>query len=182
MKNYLVLVFLVLSVSLFSQEKNDTLKVVDLTDLQVIGIRPGDKTPISQKTLSSNDINGQYFGQEMVFILGNTPSVNTQSDGGNLNGYTYFSIRGIDQTRINMTLNGCPLNELEDQGVYFSNYPGFAMNIKSLQIQRGVGTSANGVASYGGSINFESKNGLDKGININLTNGSFQTQSSNVSY
>lgn len=162
--------------------KVDSLKTVDLNDVVVLGIRPGVNVPITQKTITSLDIKKDYHGQEMTYILEKTPSVTTQSDGGHPNGYTYFRIRGIDQTRINVTLNGSPLNEPEDQGTYYSNYPGFATYMKSIQVQRGVGSSSNGTASYGGSINFESKDGLDKGTNIEVSVGSFNTQTYNVNY
>lgn len=160
----------------------DTLKTVCLNNIEVIGIRPVANTPISQKTITSLDISKNYHGEEMTYILEKTPSITTQSDGGQPNGYTYFRIRGIDQTRINVTFNGSPLNEPEDQGAYYSNYPGFATYIKSIQVQRGIGTSSNGTASYGGSINFESKDGLDKGINGNFTIGSFNTKQISTSY
>lgn len=114
-------------------------------------------------------------------VLDKTPSITSSTDGGHPQGYTYFRLRGIDQTRVNMTLNGVPLNEPEDQGVYFSNYPGFSNNIKSMQIQRGVGTSSNGVSSYAGSINFESPTGFNKGTDIELGYGSFNTMRLNAS-
>ncbi|MEN6294183.1 MAG: TonB-dependent receptor, partial [Methanobacterium sp.] len=90
-------------------------------------------------------------------------------------GYTYFRLRGLDQTKINMTLNGVPLNEPEDQGVFFSNYPNFLDNIQSVEVQRGVGTSTNGVSSFAGSINFSSPNGFDKGGSVRYTVGSFNS-------
>ena len=160
----------------------DTTKTVNLTDIEVTGVRTDSNTPISQKTLSTEDISKTYQGQEMSYILDKTPSITSQSDGGQPNGYTTFRLRGIDQTRINMTLNGVPLNEAEDQGVYFSNYPNFALNIKSMQIQRGVGTSSNGTASYGGSINFESKTGLERGLSAEYGYGSFNTNHVNATY
>lgn len=161
----------------------DTTKAVKLTDIEVTGVRTSDnKTPISQKTLTKEDISKSYQGQEMSYILDKTPGVTSQSDGGQPNGYTTFRMRGIDQTRINMTLNGVPLNEPEDQGVYFSNYPNFAINIKSMQIQRGVGTSANGTSSYGGSINFEGKTGIEKETSAQVGYGSFNTQRANVTF
>lgn len=91
-------------------------------------------------------------GQEASYVLRNLPSVTNTSDAGNALGYSYFRIRGIDQTRINVTLNGVPMNEPEDQGVYFSNYPDLLESVSQLQVQRGVGVSTNGTASYGGSI------------------------------
>lgn len=163
----------------FGAKAQDTIK---LTDIEVTGVRTNSKTPISQKIITKEDIAKIYQGQEMSYILDKTPAITSQSDGGQPNGYTTFRMRGIDQTRINMTLNGVPLNEPEDQGVYFSNYPNFAININSMQIQRGVGTSANGTASYGGSINFDSKTGIDKETIAQVGYGSFNTQRANVSY
>lgn len=171
-----------LSLITLSVSAQDTTKVVSLTDIEVTGVRTNSNTPISQKTLTSDDIHKTYQGQEMSYILDKTPSITSQSDGGQPNGYTTFRLRGIDQTRINMTLNGVPLNESEDQGVYFSNYPNFALNVKSMQIQRGVGTSSNGTASYGGSINFESKTGIDRGLSAEYGYGSFNTNHINATY
>lgn len=160
----------------------DTTKNYTLSDIEVVGVRASNKVPVTQKTINQEDIEKTYNGQEMTFILNSTPSINFSSDGGHAQGYTYFRLRGIDQTRINMTLNGVPLNEPEDQGVYFSNYPMFAINIKSMQIQRGVGTSANGTSSYGGSINFESLNGFDTLTSIQAGYGSFGTMRINASH
>ena len=162
-------------------ESQDTSKTVSLNDVVITGVRADSKTPVSQKTIKKSSIDSTYQGEELPLILDKTPSVTSQSDGGHPNGYTTFRLRGIDQTRINMTLNGVPLNEPEDQGVYTSNYPGFVNNIKSMQIQRGVGTSTNGVASYAGSINFESQNGIQKKTEIDLGGGSWNTQRINVS-
>ena len=150
--------------------------VIMLEAVEVMGVRADTKTPVTQKTVKRDEIQETYQGQEMSYVLANTPSVVVNTDGGHQQGYTYFRLRGIDQTRINMTLNGVPLNEPEDQGVYFSNYPGFANNLKSMQIQRGVGTSTNGVSSYAGSINFESPTGLDTINEIQLGYGSFNTK------
>lgn len=179
MKNLILIVLCTLILSVSAQ---DTTKIVKLTDIEVTGVRTDSNTPISQKILSKEDISKTYQGQEMSYILDKTPSITSQSDGGQPNGYTTFRLRGIDQTRINMTLNGVPLNEAEDQGVYFSNYPNFALNIQSMQIQRGVGTSSNGTASYGGSINFESKTGLDRGLSAEYGYGSFNTNHVNATY
>jgi len=173
---------IVLSLITFGATAQDTTKTIKLTDIEVTGVRTDTKTPITQKTLTKEDIAKTYQGQEMSYILDKTPAVTSQSDGGQPNGYTTFRMRGIDQTRINMTLNGVPLNEPEDQGVYFSNYPNFATNINSMQIQRGVGTSANGTASYGGSINFDGKTGVDKEKSVQVGYGSFNTQRANISY
>lgn len=183
-----ILLLSILSINLFGQDTTktivltDTTKTIVLTNIEVTGVRTDTKTPISQKIITKEDIDKTYQGQEMSYILDKTPSVISQSDGGQPNGYTTFRMRGIDQTRINMTLNGVPLNEPEDQGVYFSNYPNFATNIKSMQVQRGVGTSANGTSSYGGSINFEGNTGIDKETSLQVGYGSFNTKRANLSY
>ena len=175
------LLFLVAPLLLFTQINAQDVVVSDTTmtylDLiEVTGVRADKITPITQKTVNRDEIQSTYQGQEMSYVLSNTPSVVANTDGGHPQGYTYFRMRGIDQTRMNMTLNGVPLNEPEDQGVYFSNYPGFANNIQSMQIQRGVGTSTNGVSSYAGSINFESPSGIDTIKEIQLGYGSFNTK------
>lgn len=177
MKKIFILTFL--TISIYGQ---DTIKPISLNDIEVTGVRTSTTTPISQKTITKDDIAKSYQGQEMSYILDKTPSIISQSDGGQPNGYTTIRLRGIDQTRINMTLNGVPLNEPEDQGVYFSNYPNFAINLKSMQIQRGVGTSANGTSSYGGSINFEGKTGVEKEATAQVGYGSFNTQRINATY
>ena len=166
---FIASLFLVLTIN-----GQDTSNV--LGGVTVIGVRADSKTPVSQKTINRSSIDSTYQGEEMPILMDKTPSITSQSDGGHSQGYTTFRLRGIDQTRVNMTLNGVPLNEPEDQGVYTSNYPNFMNNIKSFQIQRGVGTSSNGVASYAGSINFESESGVTKGNEIQFGYGSFGTE------
>ena len=111
------------------EQKSNTTEPIEIATVEVTGVRADSKTPVTEKTIQGEDIRETYQGEEMSIILDKTPSVTSSSDGGHSQGYTYFRLRGIDQTRVNMTLNGVPLNEPEDQGVYFSNYPGFANNI-----------------------------------------------------
>lgn len=133
-------------------------KTTPTEEVIIQGIRAGELMPVSQKTLSKTDIERNYAGQEMPVLLTQTPGVNFYSDAGNAFGYSYMRLRGIDQSRINFTLNGLPLNEPEDQGVYFANFADFGNSLQSIQVQRGVGTSTWGTASYAGSVNFESIN------------------------
>lgn len=166
---------MVLMLSVMITNGQDSIKSQELDGVTIIGVRADSKTPVSQKTVKRSAVDSTYQGEEMPIILDKTPSVTSQSDGGHSQGYTTFRLRGIDQTRINMTLNGVPLNEPEDQGVYTSNYPNFINNIKSFQLQRGVGTSTNGVSSYAGSINFESELGVDKKKELQIGYGSWNT-------
>ncbi|MFT5618829.1 MAG: iron complex outermembrane receptor protein [Arenicella sp.] len=152
-----------------------------LDELVIESIRMGEKVPITQKTWQKEQIEEIYFGQEIPMLLSRMPSVNVSADGGNYSGYTYLRLRGIDQTRINVTLNGVPLSEPEDQGIYFSNFTDFANSIQSVQVQRGVGTSTFGTASYAGSINFESVDLEDSKPSAELQTGYGSFQSYRVS-
>lgn len=118
-------------------------------------------TPITFQNISSKEIKAKSTGQEPSFLLSESPAITVYSDAGSTQGYSYIRMRGIDQTRINISLDGVSLNEPEDQGAYFSNYPDIFNSVSKVQIQRGVGTSKNGVASYGGSIQLFSPNLYD---------------------
>lgn len=150
-----------------------------LEEVVIQAIRADRQAPVTQTTVERETIEQQYVGQDALFVLEETtPSILTYSESGTrLTNYGQMRLRGIDQTRINMTLNGVPLNDMIDQGVFFSNFTDFGNSISSVQIQRGVGTTTNGTASYAGSINFESVS-LDDSVTsaeIQLTGGSFNT-------
>ena len=169
-----ILIAIMLLTSTFSFSQNDTIK--KLNEVTVSGVRAEKTAPVSEKTLNLDEISKTNVSFEPSNIINRTPSVTMSTDNGTPFGYTYFRIRGIDQTRINMTLNGVPLNEPEDQGVFFSNIPSFMENVESIQVQRGVGTTSNGTASFGGSINFRTADFTEKGVSMKLDLGSFNTQ------
>jgi iron complex outermembrane recepter protein len=125
-----------------------------LDPVEITAIRAGDKTPFTQVTLNLAQIAKVNNGQDLPYILNQTPAVVVGSDAGNGIGYTNISIRGTDASRINMTLNGIPYNDAEDQSIYFVDLPDFASSTNSIQIQRGVGTSSNGAGAFGASMNF----------------------------
>jgi len=162
MTRYIIL-FLLTILNSLQLKAQDTLRLDTLQTLQevVITYQADKRTPITFQNIYSKDLNAKSTGQEPSFLLSETPSITNYSDAGNSQGYSYFRLRGIDQTRINMTLDGVPLNEPEDQGAYFSNYPDILNSVSKIQIQRGVGTSKNGVASYGGSVQLFSPNLAD---------------------
>ncbi|MCO5233383.1 MAG: TonB-dependent receptor [Chitinophagales bacterium] len=137
--------------NLFAQEQelNDTIQRLEEV---IINYQVKKNAPISFQDIYSEEIKIKNVGQEPSFLLSETPSITNYSDAGASNGYSYFRIRGIDQSRINLTLDGVPLNEPEDQGGYFSNYPDIFNSVSKIQVQRGVGSTKNGVASYGGSV------------------------------
>jgi len=176
MKKLLLLIFIFIGVNSYSQ--NIDKDTVNIKEVEVIANLPYQATkimPVTFKNITKKDLSYQNYGQEPSQILNNTPSVTSFSDAGSGWSYSYFRLRGMDQTRINMTLNGVPLNEPEDQGCYFSNYPDFLQSINMLQIQRGVGMSKNGVSNFAGSLNFEALN-PSKTINLSSGIGSFDSR------
>lgn len=156
MKQPLLLLLFVIGIPVFAQNTSILKDTILLEEAIVRSYRAKATEPITFININKEEIEKQNVGQDPSQILSSTPAITSYSDAGNYAGYSYYRIRGIDQTRVNMTLDGMPLNESEDQGVYFSNYPDFFNSVQSIQIQRGVGTSSNGVASYAGSIHFQS--------------------------
>ena len=147
-----------------------------LSPVEVKAIRAGDKAPVTKTNISKKEIEKQNLGQDLPFLLSQTPSVVINSDAGNGVGYTGIRIRGTDATRINVTLNGIPYNDAESQGTFFVDLPDFASSVSSIQIQRGVGSSSNGAGAFGGTINFSTNEVNPKAYaELNNSYGSFNT-------
>ena len=125
-------------------------------DVVVASVRAAVETPVTKRTIPRTEIEQLNYGQEMPFLLQEVPSVTQHSDTGIGAGYSYMSLRGIPQTRMNVTLDGVPLNEPEDSAFYFANFGDLANAVESIQVQRGVGASTVGASSFVGSVNFES--------------------------
>ena len=106
------------------------------------------KTPTTYTNITRKNIEAQNFGQDVPFLLNWTPSVVTTSDAGTGIGYTGIRIRGSDPTRINVTINGIPYNDSESSGTFWVDIPDIASSSESIQVQRGVGTSTNGGATF----------------------------------
>ena len=148
---------------LMAQQKDDkttketqrkfTDSIRSLPPLEVKSIRLSDQAPFAKSNISKAQIALNNVGQDLPFILENTPSVVVHADAGNGVGYTGIRIRGTDATRINFTLNGIPYNDPESMGTFFVNLPDFSSSVNSIQIQRGVGTSTNGAGAFGASVN-----------------------------
>jgi iron complex outermembrane receptor protein len=109
--------------------------------VEIRAVRAAENAPFTKTTLSAAALEKLNLGQDIPFLLNQTPSVVIHSDAGNGVGYTGLRIRGTDPTRINMTINGIPYNDAESQGIFFVNLPDLASSLNSVQIQRGVGTS-----------------------------------------
>jgi iron complex outermembrane receptor protein len=124
-------------------------------EVVVFATRAGERTPATFTTVDKKDIQKVNLGQDLPILLDQTPSVVVNSDAGAGIGYTGLRIRGSDGTRINVTINGIPVNDSESHGVFWVNMPDFATSVENIQIQRGVGTSTNGAAAFGASLNIQ---------------------------
>jgi iron complex outermembrane receptor protein len=187
MKRIAIIHFLLLSsAAMFAQpvlsqeqEVKDSFDL--LSPVEVKAIRAGVNAPFTKTNLTKRDISKLNLGQDVPFLLNQTPSVVINSDAGNGVGYTGIRIRGTDPTRINVTLNGIPYNDAESQITYFVDLPDFSSSVGSIQIQRGVGTSSNGAGAFGASINFSTNEVNKEGYGeFNNSFGSFNTWKNTV--
>ena len=135
---------------------DDTLTVVmnDLQDVQVVAQRV-QQTTTNHEIVSHKTLNRENMGQNLPYLLSTIPALQVTSDDGLGVGYTYFRVRGTDHTRINITVNDVPLNDQESQTVFWVNMTDMAASMSSIDVQRGVGTSTNGSASFGASLNMQ---------------------------
>ncbi len=149
--------------------------------VEINAVRASSLSPFTQTTLSARAIEKANLGQDLPFLLNQTPSVVVNADAGNGIGYTGIRIRGSDATRINMTINGIPYNDAESQGLFFVNLPDLASSVNSIQVQRGVGTSSNGAGAFGATMNFMTNElNPEAYAEINNSYGSFNTWKNTV--
>lgn len=147
-----------------------------LQPIEVRSIRASDNSPFTKIDLNKKEIEKLNVGQDIPFVLNQTPSVIVNSDAGNGVGYTGIRIRGTDATRINMTLNGIPYNDAESQGIFFVDLPDILSSTNSIQIQRGVGTSSNGAGAFGATLNISTNEFNEEPYGeVNNSYGSFNT-------
>ena len=180
----LILILAIVPFSIFSQEATDSIKINRILDqVNVNALRANKTTPIAFTNISKEELKKGNLGQDLPYMISLTPSIVTTSDAGAGVGYTGFRIRGSDPTRINVTINGIPLNDSESQGVWWVNMPDFTSSIENIQIQRGVGTSTNGAGAFGASVNLTT-NQINKEAYLNTNNsfGSFSTLKNNVEF
>lgn len=142
--------------SLFAQEDHTIIsKERTLETFNVLGIRPGTLTPLCKQTLSIKELTKDNSAWDIPFLLKGTPSLFTTSDNGTIGGYTAFSIRGVDPTRINITVNGIPVNDSESQTVFWANMPDFGSNLKDIVVVRGAGASTYGAGAFGATMDMQ---------------------------
>jgi len=163
----------------FSLVKSNT----TLGEVIVSGTRVEEKSPFAHTNITKQELEKNNLGQDIPILLQYSPSIVSTSDAGAGVGYTGFRLRGSDATRINVTINGIPLNDPESQGVYWVNMPDFASSTENIQIQRGVGSSTNGAGAFGGSINMQTSELREKAYGeISGSYGSFNTHKETVQF
>jgi iron complex outermembrane receptor protein len=149
----------------------------------VSATRAGDKTPMSYSTVSKEDISKNNVAQDIPYLLNYSPSLVVSSDAGTGVGYTNIAIRGADVKRINVTIDGIPVNDAESHGVWWVDLPDIAGSADNIQVQRGVGTSTNGAGAFGATINFQTSS-LNKEpyAEFNSSYGSFNTSKNTINF
>ena len=161
------------STLLFAQ---DSIKVVQIDEVQVSGVRADDLAPTTFKTIKTEELEVEDLGTDLPVLLDKTPSYVSTSDAGAGVGYTFMRIRGSDQSRINVTINDIPLNDAESQGVFWVNTADIVSSVKDIQIQRGLGTSTNGAGAFGATVSLNTVDFQRKPYaEIEASAGSFKT-------
>ena len=138
---------------------------------------------VSNSVIEQKELVQSNYGQDPANYFIKMPSIISMNDNGTEFGYGYFRIRGLDQTRINVTLDGCPWNEAEDYGSYFANSPDLMSSMHSIKIDKGTSSSSNGIAGVAGGISLESVNLYkDTTSYVYLGGGSFNSLKSSIVY
>jgi len=145
-------------------------------DVVIKATRAGNRTPLAYTNVDREIISKQNSGQDLPFLLSLTPSLVETSEAGNGIGYTNLRIRGTNANRINVTIDGIPLNDSESQQVYWVDLPDLASSVDNIQVQRGVGTSSHGAGAFGATVSIQTKNPDNEPFaQINTSYGSFNT-------
>lgn len=182
MRNTLFLFALTLPLIGLGQTPSDTLSRF-LEPAAVTAVRATERAPFAAETLDAEEIADRNTGQDLPYVLRYTPSVVVTSDAGAGVGYTGLRIRGTDPTRINVTLNGIPINDSESQAVFWVNMPDLASATDDIQVQRGVGTSTLGAGAFGATISLNTLDIAEEaGGSMMVGGGSFNTFRTNLQW
>ncbi len=158
-------------------------KKIDLDEVVVSASRANEKIPVTFSNLEKKEIQRVNLGQDIPVLLNYLPSVVSTTFDGTGIGYTDFRIRGADNSRINVTINGIPYNDADSQTTFFVNLQDFASSIENIQVQRGVGTSTNGAGAFGASVNILTDNNSEEAFGqISTSIGSYGTKKNTVRF
>lgn len=147
-----------------------------LERVDILANRATRKSGTAFTNIGKEELQKENMGKDIPYLLSLTPSAITTSDAGTGIGYTTLRVRGTDATRINVTVNGIPLNDSESHCLYWVNVPDLASSLKDVQVQRGAGTSTNGAGAFGASVNMMTDNAsFTPSASFQGTYGSFNT-------
>lgn len=177
-----------LTVSLLSAQGTDSTSTDSLAfdtqfleNVVISSTRAGDDVPATYTEVEKEELDKLNLGQDLPILLDQQPSIVTTSDAGAGIGYTGLRLRGSDQSRINVTINGIPYNDAESQGVFWVNMPDLSSSVSSIQIQRGVGTSTNGAGAFGGTISIRTTDADKEAFGeVSGSYGSFNSYKTNL--
>jgi iron complex outermembrane receptor protein len=168
-----------------ASEPTDTTNIsknISLDEIVISATKVGKTTPVAYSEMSKQQLQKLNNGQGIPSLIIQTPSVVMTSDDGLGIGYAGFRIRGTDASRINVTVNGVPMNDSESHTVFWVNMPDFASSVNSIQIQRGAGTSTNGGAAFGATVAMETnKPAMQPDAFYSISAGSFGTMKNTIS-
>lgn len=140
-------------------------------------------TPIAFDKIKRSRIDETYIVQDIPEFISSLPSTMFYSENGNGIGYNYLSIRGFDQRRISVSINGVPQNDPEDHNVYWLDFPDLLASTELIQVQRGAGSGVFGYPAIGGSINIITSAFSNKpGVSFSASLGSFNTRKYSASF
>ena len=164
-------------------QPKDSIPTIALQEIQLIGIQANENTPVTFSNVTKEEIESRNLGQDIPILLNYLLGVVTTSDAGAGIGYTGIRVRGSDATRVNITINGIPYNDAESQGTFWVNLPDFASSVSQFQLQRGVGTSTNGSAAFGASLNLETDSASSETqVLLSSSVGSFSTFKNTIQF
>ncbi|MBR4836889.1 MAG: TonB-dependent receptor [Bacteroidales bacterium] len=176
---FLSIAALIFAANVNAQNEN----VIDTTNLQMLeevvvsGVKVQKNAPFAVTNIKKNELSEfSKTGQELPFLFAKTPGIISWSENGVGTGTSYMRIRGAGDSRINVTLDGVPLNSPEDQCVFWANMNSYGSLLGNVQIQRGVGTSTNGDGAFGGTVALSSASpSVTPSAEITGSYGSFNT-------
>ena len=163
-------------------ENEDEIELKDRLDSVVVSAsRAGKNTPVTYTMVGKEQMRRTNPINSLPMTLSLQPSVVAVNEGGTGLGYSKMTIRGTKGSQINVTLNGITLNDAESQEVFWVNIPALTNILSSVQLQRGLGTSANGAGAFGASVNMSTASvGAEPYANLDISYGSYNTFSATV--
>lgn len=163
---------------------DDSIRSEKLQEVVVKGVRAQKNAPFAVANIKKTELNNfSKSGRELPFLFANTPGITAWSENGVGTGTTYMRIRGAAGSRINVTFDGVPLNSPEDQTVFWVNMNSYGSLLKSVQIQRGIGTSTNGDGAFGGTISLlTNMPSREKMLEITGSYGTYNTYNAGASF